>query len=285
MRRWPAVSTLAAILGGLQGVATAQEGLGVVVRPPAEVRSGEVHEAPPIPFPTPPGPMAGATHGAEPGSIPRAAGRPPSIPAEPAPRRDRPAARVVADAIQVRPPLGARAPGDPAETIEAPIAPTIAPPIGTESIGSETLNPFLPPGPGRAIADTDGPERSGQSDRARGSGGSGPVVRERPGLFGRLFGRRADRPSPRPASRPEPAAPAFELDAEDPGAPEALKRRLEQMIIRREADRLASVELLIVGPRVHIRAEAARPWQRLALRRGLERLPMPPGFQSTVEVR
>jgi hypothetical protein len=182
--------------------------------------------------------------------------------------------------------LNGHAPDGSDAEIQAPSVPTIAPPIGAGPIESEGRNPFLPPGPGREIADQG---RSGgeeaRSDRRRVARGSDPIGRERPGLFGMMFGRLAGRPSPRSTGQPGPVAPALDLDPSDPAAPEALKRQLERMIVQQEADRLSSVELLVVGPRVHIRAEAARPWQRMALRRGLERLPMPPGYHSTVEVR
>ncbi|RUL84323.1 hypothetical protein [Tautonia sociabilis] len=82
----------------------------------------------------------------------------------------------------------------------------------------------------------------------------------------------------------EPAgAPA--IDPEDPEAVAALRRALERRIVAGSGDRLAALEILIVGRRVHIRAQASRFWQRRALRRDLEAMPMPPGFQSTVEVR
>ncbi len=187
--------------------------------------------------------------------------------------------------IRVQPPLSVSATDRLNTEALAPLATTIAPPIDTEPKEFTSRNPFLPPGPDQGSTGRErfrGNERFG---RDRGAQRSPSIDQERPGLLtgllDRLVGRSAS-PSPSP---PEPAAPPLNLDPSDPTAPEFLKQKLEHMIIEREADRLNSVELLIVGPRVHIRAEAARPWQRLALRRGLERLPMPAGFHSTVEVR
>lgn len=260
------------LLLGFQTASTAQEGSGLVVQPPAEVLAGEYHPAPPIPFPPMPHPAppdpAGPGSGFQ-GNL------------------DRPEMRtsvVSPEEIRVQPPLSVSAPDRLTTEALAPLATTIAPPIDAEPKEFTSRNPFLPPGPDQRSAARDRFEGEERSSRAQGARRSSPISRERPGLLAGVFDRLIGRSSPAPPSLPEPVAPPLNLDPSDPTAPEILKQQLERMILQREADRLSSIELLIVGPRVHIRAEAARPWQRLALRRGLERLPMPTGFHSTVEV-
>ena len=99
------------------------------------------------------------------------------------------------------------------------------------------------------------------------------------GLLSRIGGRgQDDRSSVRQVEPPE-------IDPGDPIAVDALRRGIERHIVARQGDRLSMLEVLIVGPRVHIRAQSARFWQRRDLRRDLESLPMPEGFRSTVEVR
>lgn len=72
---------------------------------------------------------------------------------------------------------------------------------------------------------------------------------------------------------------------DDPIAVEAIRKDLERRIIAAAGDRIATLEVLIVDRRVHIRAQSSRIWQRRALRRDLEAIPMPPGFRPSVEVR
>jgi hypothetical protein len=115
-------------------------------------------------------------------------------------------------------------------------------------------------------------------------------------LLGGFFGRLLDRPAspmPTPSRVDGAGGPASEsaraaasaAGRDDPIAGEAIRSDLERRVIAAAGDRISTLEVLIVGRRVHIRAESARLWQRRALRRDLEAIPMPSGFRPSVEVR
>ncbi|WP_169974230.1 hypothetical protein [Tautonia rosea] len=283
MRRWLLVMTLPVLLVGFQTASRAQDRSGLVLQPPAEILSEEVHSAPPIPFPPMPQPTSPLPH--ETASAPLLNFTPTrpihaaSSTGQPAPHRS----EDVPDGIQILTPLSGSSP-ELSSLETTPLPPTtIAPPIGAESTDSVNVNPFLPPGPDQESSAKQQAKGVDRSDRNRGSRSIGP---ERSGIFGTMFDRLTSRFSAsRSLSLPVRVTLPGNLEPGDPASAEALKQHLQRIIIQQEADRIRSIELLIVGTRVHIRAEAARPWQRPALRRELERLPMPPGFHSTVEVR
>lgn len=285
------VATLGTILGLLLpngSYLRAQDDLGILVRPPAEVGSpAEFHPAPPAPTLPPASSRSATAEIAGPSlAISPSTGFPPrrtasSLSLMGTPVSDEPE-------ILVRPPFGA----DASATLH-PISEStnsgltsISPPILPESDRTEGLNPLLPPGPSARDRVSESP--SNRDREARGDRNGMPVERRRSGPLGGLLDRLAGRPSPPPpaAIAPRGARPSEEtVTPDDPAGTEPIREMIERAIISREADRIASVEVLIVKQRVHIRAEAARPWQRWALRRGLESLPMPEGYRASVEVR
>jgi hypothetical protein len=70
----------------------------------------------------------------------------------------------------------------------------------------------------------------------------------------------------------------------DPAAEAAVKRRVEKQIQQTLGDRVRSVEVRVSGKAVVIRAQAARFWQRRAVRRSLESLQLPSGYRRQVEI-
>ncbi|QDV37952.1 hypothetical protein [Tautonia plasticadhaerens] len=196
--------------------------------------------------------------------------------------------------VVVRPPLG----GSPTATGIGPLvlSPSIAPPLSGRDDDGPTANPLLPPGPDRDRRGRDDEGRDGDGDgdgddrvpRSRGDSTRTAADRGRPGLLGGVFGRlfgAAPPPPPTPASRFGGTDGSVTGLPGEPASEEAIRRDLERRIAAGAGDRLSSLEVLIVGPRVHIRAQATRFWQRRPLKRDLEAIPMPPGFRSSVEVR
>ena len=205
--------------------------------------------------------------------------------------------------VQVRPPLGASSTAIDPETLlgEGPLvlSPSIAPPLSAGDEAGPAANPLLPPGPGGdrrgRDEDEDDQDEDEDDDRERRSRrASSPTSpdRGRPGLFGGVLDRLFGPPSPPqlasgrlPGNRGAGTAGHGIGIPDDPAFEEAIRRDLERRIAARAGDRISSVEVLIVGGRVHIRAEASRFWQRRPLKRDLEGIPMPSGFRSSVEVR
>ncbi len=98
-------------------------------------------------------------------------------------------------------------------------------------------------------------------------------------MFGRLLG-----PS---GSREEPTSPRSSISVEarsDPAADAAVKRRIEKQVQQAVGDRVRSVEIRVSGRSVVIRAQPARFWQRRAVRRSLETMPLPSGYRARVEM-
>ncbi len=98
-------------------------------------------------------------------------------------------------------------------------------------------------------------------------------------LFGRLLG-----PS---GSRGEPTEPRSSIAVEprsDPAAEAAAKKRIEKQVQQAVGDRVRSVEIRVSGRSVVIRAQVARFWQRRAVRRSLETMPLPSGYRARVEM-
>jgi hypothetical protein len=175
-------------------------------------------------------------------------------------------------------------------------SPRISPPLSLGDEDKPSANPLLPAGPetdrkGRDSLRRDDRERLPRTERI-------PQDRGRSGLIGGLFDRIFDR-SPPPisprdrvvgrdgsVSRLESGSgSASAIGRDDPIAVEAIRKDLERRIIAATGDRISTLEVLIVGRRVHIRAQSSRLWQRRALRRDLESIPMPTSFRSSVEVR
>jgi len=157
------------------------------------------------------------------------------------------------------------------------IWPSVTPPRDRPN-ATPLKNPRLPSASGVDVTDEGevevGPEDAEETRRAPES-----PYRERSGLLDRLFGNRQPIPDP---SEIRLAAPE---DPNDPIAAANLKRRLERQILRSEGDRIETLEVLVTGQRIHVRARSRRFWQKRALREALATMPMPIGYQATVEVR
>jgi len=98
-------------------------------------------------------------------------------------------------------------------------------------------------------------------------------------MFGRILGPAAPRegsPSPRSSITVEPRS--------DPAAEAAAKKRIEKQVQQAVGDRVRSVEIRVSGRSVVIRAQAARFWQRRAVRRSLETMALPSGYRARVEM-
>src|SRR5271157_3503483 len=98
-------------------------------------------------------------------------------------------------------------------------------------------------------------------------------------MFGRLLGPTG--------SRDEPAGSRSSITVEprsDPSAEAAAKKRIEKQVQQAVGDRVRSVEIRVSGRSVVIRAQAARFWQRRAVRRSLETMPLPSGYRARVEM-
>jgi hypothetical protein len=70
----------------------------------------------------------------------------------------------------------------------------------------------------------------------------------------------------------------------DPAGEAAIKRRLEKQVTEKGGDRLRWSEVMVKGRTIHIRARATRFWLRRSLRRSLENLALPAGYQAEVEI-
>jgi hypothetical protein len=70
----------------------------------------------------------------------------------------------------------------------------------------------------------------------------------------------------------------------DPAAEAAVKRRIEKQVEQTLGDRVRSVDVRVTGRSVVFRAQASRFWQRRAVRRSLETLPLPSGYRGRVEM-
>lgn len=88
-------------------------------------------------------------------------------------------------------------------------------------------------------------------------------------------------------SSEETAGPRSSIAVEprsDPAAEASVKRRIEKQVQEVVGDRVRSVEVRVAGRSVVIRAQAARFWQRRAVRRSLETMPLPSGYRSRVDM-
>lgn len=119
-----------------------------------------------------------------------------------------------------------------------------------------------------------------------------PRPRRAPGLFSRLFG-----PPPSPSPSPVPPPPREstrtvekpvrdrESSAELANDPDLITRRkIERQIAATLGERVRSVEVVVTGRNVEIRARVSRFWYRRSVRRSLETLPAIQGYRSRIEV-
>ncbi len=74
-------------------------------------------------------------------------------------------------------------------------------------------------------------------------------------------------------------------DPADPIAVANMKKAIGRHVLASQKHRIEALEVLVNDRRIHLRARAAFLWQRPALRRALEAVPVPPGYRTTVEVR
>ena len=81
----------------------------------------------------------------------------------------------------------------------------------------------------------------------------------------------------------EPASSIKVEPRSDPVAETAIRRRVERQIEQTLGDRVRSFEVRVSGRTIYLRAQAARFWQRRAIRRSLETMPLPAGYQAQVE--
>src|SRR5271157_2323866 len=175
--------------------------------------------------------------------------------------------------IEELPPVG----HDPALTGRSPI------PLTLQSIPDE---PPAELGSERLPADRSAAPRPPRASSARPMSEPSAPAASRPApprssstMFGRLLG-----PS---GSRDEPAGSRSSITVEprsDPSAEAAAKRRIEKQVQQAVGDRVRSVEIRVSGRSVVIRAQAARFWQRRAVRRSLETMPLPSGYRAQVEM-
>ena len=113
--------------------------------------------------------------------------------------------------------------------------------------------------------------------------GFGSLPGRRPRMIDRFPGGAGTPPS---ADRAKAGASEKEVvePKADPAADAALKRRVERDVRAAVGDRLRSLEVLVVNRRVVVQASATRFWQRRALRRSIETLPVLTGTRATVHV-
>jgi hypothetical protein len=209
-------------------------------------------------------------------------------PAAPPPRpavSPRPAPRVAVPRLEpATPPVTMPPLAGPAEmgTIEpAPLSPfgpqpgatarTTPRPLTLESTPAHGLDPL--------------PDRAPASRPARPTQPEPLPTTPAPRRF-RLFGRPQPLPAPLPRLRePRRGDGAIKVEPRsDPAADAALKRRVETQVREALGPRLRSVEVRVVDRAIHIRAQAARFWQRRAVRRSIESLPALTGHKATIEV-
>ncbi len=166
---------------------------------------------------------------------------------------------------------------DPALTGRSPI------PLTLESIPDE---PPAELGSERLPADRSAAPRPPRASSARPMSEPSAPAASRPApprssstMFGRLLGPMG--------SGDEPAGSRSSITVEprsDPAAEAAAKRRIEKQVQQAVGDRVRSVEIRVSGRSVVIRAQAARFWQRRAVRRSLETMPLPSGYRARVEM-
>ena len=73
-------------------------------------------------------------------------------------------------------------------------------------------------------------------------------------------------------------------DADRPPTDDEVKRKIEKQIRQVLGDRVRSVEVRVSGRNVLIVAEATRFWQKRAVRRALETLPVLSGYRARVDL-
>jgi hypothetical protein len=110
-----------------------------------------------------------------------------------------------------------------------------------------------------------GPSRNSSTFMGRAPGGAGLAPRNSSEMAG------------------DPAKSIKVAPRSDPDAEAAIRRRVEKQIQQSLGDRVRSVEVRVSGRTVYLRAQVAWFWQRRAVRRSLETMPLPAGYQAKVE--
>ncbi len=106
-----------------------------------------------------------------------------------------------------------------------------------------------------------------------------------PGLFGRFF-----QPPPgaaRPPSRSSSASARQSEKVEEKSEPltdATVKRKIEKQIRETLGDRVRSLEVRVSGRNVLIVGKATRFWQKRAVRRSLETLPVLEGYRARIQL-
>jgi len=175
--------------------------------------------------------------------------------------------------VEEAPPAGR----DPAVTGRSPIPLTLEsiPDEPPAELGSERLPAARPAGP-RSPRASSSPL---QSEPSAPSASRPAPPRSSSTMFSRLLGPTG--------SGDASAAPRSSITVEprpDPSAEAAAKKRIEKQVQQAVGDRVRSVEIRVSGRSVVIRAQAARFWQRRAVRRSLETMPLPSGYRARVEM-
>ena len=139
------------------------------------------------------------------------------------------------------------------------------------------------PGGGRAAARPRPNDSSEDSPAA--SSRPRPAQRPFPGILGRFFppppgSARGESRSSTPAARQKEKA----ADRSEPESDAAIKRKIEKTIRDTLGDRVRSVEVRVSGKNVLVVAQATRFWQKRAVRRSLETLPVLDGYRARIEL-
>ena len=91
-------------------------------------------------------------------------------------------------------------------------------------------------------------------------------------MFGKLLGPRDQIANPRSSISVEPRS--------DPAAEAAAKKRIERQVQVAVGDRVRSVEIQVSRPFRGHPGPGYRFWQRRAVRRSLETMPLPSGYRA-----
>jgi hypothetical protein len=228
-----------------------------------------------VPGVTTPVPRAGNSSKPVISSPARAGAMTGGAPADPAPPPDAMKART----SPFRPPGGLTTQPSPDPALRAPI------PLSIEPLDDESSPGVRPKrqATGRIKPDpSQGTGRPGVRDES--SPPARPAPSRMPGLLGRFLGSPPPAPSRTPARNAGARNQAKDELPTEPLTDSEVKRTIERQIREIVGDRVRSVEVRVNGKNVLISAHATRFWQKRAVRRSLETLPVLAGYRAHVEI-
>jgi hypothetical protein len=175
---------------------------------------------------------------------------------------------------------------------------TIEPLEDEPKTNPRTARPPTPPGSGpRSRA---GGSQAAQKSRSSDSSDDSPPPENRrpaprpaPGILGRFFqppqgSSRGDSRSSSSTASARPKQKETEKEKADdkpePLTDAAIKRKIEKQIRETLGDRVKSLEVRVSGRNVLIVGQATRFWQKRAVRRSLETLPVLEGYRARIQL-